>query len=38
MYRALQCGLKAFGFDRGVTVSGGLVFQSQPQHMVQHLI
>ena len=21
---ALQCGLKAFGFDRGVTVSGGL--------------
>ena len=20
----LQCGLKAFGFDRGVTVSGGL--------------
>ena len=30
---ALQCGLKAFGFDRGVTVSGGLTIPvTTPAH------
>ena len=35
----LQCGLKAFGFDRGVTVSGGLPIPvTTPQLMEQLLI
>ena len=30
---ALQCGLKAFGFDRGVTVQGGMpVAITTPAH------
>ena len=30
---ALQCGLKSFGFDRGVTVQGGMPFPiTTPAH------
>ena len=35
---ALQSGLKAFGFDRGVTVQGGFLSLLQLLPMVQHLI
>ena len=35
---ALQSGVKAFGFDRGVTVQGGLPLPITTQLMVLHLI